>query len=77
MRRLSFLDRYLTGWIFLAMAVGVVLGHFAKFSELRLSPFGTCNRMWPLENDPPSRTPKFAARIVCSVLDFYSALCLD
>jgi ACR3 family arsenite transporter len=47
-KKLSFLDRYLTLWIFLAMAVGVSIGYFYPSSATFINSFSTGTTNIPL-----------------------------
>ena len=47
-KKLSFLDRYLTLWIFLAMAIGVALGYFIPSTSALINSFSTGTTNIPL-----------------------------
>jgi arsenite transporter len=47
-KKLSFLDRYLTLWIFLAMALGILIGYFAPSSATFINSFSTGTTNLPL-----------------------------
>jgi len=46
--RLSFLDRYLTLWIFIAMAIGVIGGYLLPDLAVSLGEFSTGTISWPI-----------------------------
>lgn len=47
-KKLNFLDRYLTLWIFLAMIIGVAVGNFFPSSSNFINSFSSGSTNWPL-----------------------------
>ncbi|MFD1094954.1 ACR3 family arsenite efflux transporter [Salegentibacter chungangensis] len=47
-KKLSFLDSYLTLWIFLAMAIGVSLGYFFPAVSTSIQSFSSGSTNWPI-----------------------------
>jgi arsenite transporter len=47
-KKLSFLDRFLTLWIFLAMAIGALIGHFVPGSAAVVKHFQTGTTSIPI-----------------------------
>jgi len=47
-RKLSFLDRYLTLWIFLAMLLGMLLGHFFPGAPILLEKLSVGSTSLPI-----------------------------
>ncbi|MEH6407884.1 MAG: arsenical-resistance protein, partial [Leeuwenhoekiella sp.] len=47
-KRLSFLDRFLTLWIFVAMGVGVFLGYFFPAIPSQINTYSSGSTNWPI-----------------------------
>ena len=59
-KRLSFLDRYLTLWIFLAMAAGLLAGRVAPWLAEALTGWSVGTTSVPIAPRPATATRKFA-----------------
>ena len=51
-KKLSFLDRYLTLWIFLAMAIGISVGYFIPTTSMFINSMSSGTTNIPLADVP-------------------------